>query len=119
MIRLIRALFATPEAERDPAAWATRYAAHVGVGAALWLIVQVWADPFPATAAVAALMAAWEVAQWRGGARMAWDGLLDWCGVTLAAAALWAVADGQIGWAAFSGAAVVATLAAGVWRRTA
>ena len=117
MIALIRALFANPEAEDDPAAWATRYAAHVGVGAALWLIVQVWASPFPATAAVAALMAAWEVAQWRGGARMAWDGLLDWCGVTLAAAALWAVADGQTGMAAFSGAAVVVILVVGVKAR--
>lgn len=39
MIRLLRSIYATPEAERDPAAWATRFMAHLGLGAALWLVL--------------------------------------------------------------------------------
>lgn len=117
MIRLLRALFAAPDAERDPAAWATRLFAHMGVGLIGWLFFTLPLGPWGAVAAVAVLYCIWETGQWPGGRRMAWDAVLDWCAVALAASAA-ASAWEQVGWAA-AGAAVaaLAIAAAGVWRR--
>lgn len=84
MIPLIRSLFASPEAERDPTAWATRYAAHVGVGAALWSATA-WALGPWAVALVAALAVVWEAAQWQGGKPALWDGVLDATGMIFGA----------------------------------
>lgn len=116
MIRLLRALFASPEAERDPEAWALRLAAHAGVGAALWLLLA-WAGPAWATGLVAATLGAWEAWQWQGGRRMAFDGLLDLMAGVIPAVGLYAVAHHQTAAAVGCGLAALAVVAAGVWRR--
>lgn len=114
MIRLLRALFAAPEAERDPAAWATRFAAHLGLGAILWLVLAGAVGPGWASGLLAALYAAWEALQWPGGRRMAWDALLDCVAVWLALTGLWAVAHGQGLAATGCGLAALAVVWAGV-----
>lgn len=117
MIRLLRALFATPEAERDPAAWATRFMAHLGLGSCLWLVLAGVTGPGWASGILGAGYAAWEIAQWPGGRRMAFDGLLDCVAVWLALTGLWAVAHGQGAAASGCGLAALAVIWAGVWRR--
>lgn len=116
MIRLLRALFASPEAERDPEAWALRLAAHAGVGAALWLLLA-WTGPAWATGLVAAALGAWEAVQWQGGRRMAFDGLLDWLGGVIPAVALYAVWHHQTAAAVGCGIAMLIVMAAGVEKR--
>ena len=63
MIRLLRALFADPEAERDAGAWATRFMAHVGVGSLLWMAFVSVAGPGWASGILGAVYIAWEVGQ--------------------------------------------------------
>ena len=118
MIRLLRTLYATPEAERDPAAWATRFAAHLGLGAVLWLVLAGVIGPGWASGILAAGYAAFEALQWPGGRRMAWDGLLDCVAFWTALTALWAVAHGQGLAATGCGLAALAVMWAGVWRRS-
>ena len=117
MIALLRALFATPEAERDPEAWATRYAAHFGIGCIGWLLLVRFTGPWGAACAVAALYAAWEALQWPGGWRMAADGVLDWCAVTLGLCALTAVWMHDIPAALGFGLAAVVVALAGIEKR--
>lgn len=117
MIRLLRALFAAPEAEADAAAWATRFAAHLGLGAILWLVLAGAIGPGWASGLLAGGYSAWEALQWPGGRRMAWDGALDCVAVWLALTGLWAVAHGQGMAATGCGLAALAVIAAGVERR--
>lgn len=116
MIGLLRALFASPEAERDPEAWALRLAAHAGLGAALWLLLA-WTGPAWATGLVGAALGAWEAVQWQGGRRMAFDGLLDLMAGVIPAVGLYAVAHHQTAAAVGCGFALVAVMAAGVGKR--
>lgn len=117
MIRLIRALFATPGAEPDAEGWATRYCAHQGLallgGAALWSLMG-------QSGLILSLIgyAVWETAQWlpRRGWYLLADCVLDWCSWAAATAIIWALAAG---WSvAPLVAASAATLAAGIWRRS-
>lgn len=114
MIRLLRALFASPEAERDPAAWATRFAAHLGLGCIAWLVLAGIIGPGWASGLLAGGYSAWEALQWPGGRRMAWDGALDCVAVWLALTGLWAVAHGQGAAALGCGLAALAVVWAGV-----
>lgn len=118
MMALLRALFTTPEAERDPEAWATRFAAHFGLGCALWLVLVRFAGPWGATGGVALLYAAWEIAQWPGGWRMAADGVLDWCAVSIGVCALAYVWDRDAAAALGCGLAAAVVALAGIERRT-
>ena len=115
MIYVLRALFAAPEAERDPADWATRFAAHVGLACILWLVLVDATDPGWATGILLAGYAAWEAAQWPGGWRMAFDGLLDWVAFALALLGLRAVHHHHE--ALPFGLAALIVVMAGVWRR--
>ena len=135
MIRILLSMFRAPEAERDPEAWATRLFGHVGVGVLLWLaalailpesfqsetiphlIAVLLSGPEGAALVVAIAYAAWEALQWRGGARMAFDGLLDWVAVIIAPCALVQVWHHQVGAAAAFVIALMAVVVAGVWRR--
>lgn len=114
MIRLLRDLFAAPEAEADAGAWATRFAAHLGLGACLWLVLVGVTSPAWATGFLGAGYATWEALQWPGGRRMAWDGALDCVAVWLALTGLWAVAHGQGLAATGCGLAALAVVWAGV-----
>lgn len=116
MMNLLRALFAAPDAERDPAAWATRLTAHAGVGAGLWLLLA-GMGPAWATGLVAAALGAWEAVQWQGGRRMAFDGLLDFMAGVIPAVGLYAVWHHQTAAAVGCGFALLAVLAAGVRKR--
>ena len=118
MIRLLRALFASPDAERDPMEWATRFMAHLGLGCVVWLILAELAGPAGACLICGGAYAAFEAAQWQGGRRMAFDGLLDFVAFAFALTGLFAVAhqQGQAGMAC--GLAALAVVWAGVWRRS-
>ncbi|ARJ70075.1 hypothetical protein [Paracoccus contaminans] len=129
MIALIRAMFATPEAQADPYVWAAALMGHWAIGAgltalimAIWIIREAWN-------AVAVLSMAYLVG-WEGGQlitaagpqrrlswALVWDGILDWSAVTLGAitaAALWHRRRRLIA-AAVAATAVILT--AGVGRR--
>lgn len=67
----------TPEAHRDPYVWAAVLLAHFTIGAALWVVAGWWA---------ALAYAGFELAQGGRSRLLAWDSLLDWCGVTLGVA---------------------------------
>lgn len=141
LCRLLRRLWETPGAEVDPDAWATRFAAHMGLSAgvmiALLAAASVAADavlwlgwalavPLPGglhgmavLAALAVSMlgyAAWEWSQWRRarGWLLAWDCVLDWC--AWAAMAFAIAAEGATAAAYMLTALVIC--AAGVWRRS-
>lgn len=118
MIRLIRSLFATPEAERDPSAWASRLFAHMGVGLVGWVFFALPLGPWGAVAAVALLYAIWETGQSPRSWRMAWDGALDWCAVVVAVTAAASIWDHSTAGVIGCGATAVIICAAGVWRRS-
>lgn len=128
MIALIRAMFATPEAQSDPYVWAAALAGHWAIGAGLAGLVMAIL-PRGVWSAVAMLSMAYLVG-WEGGQLIAaagpqrglsralvWDGILDWTAVTLGAitaAALWQHRRRII---AAAVAATVVILTAGVGRR--
>lgn len=119
MLQVLKDLFKSPEAERDPADWLSRYMAHDGAAAFLWLAVLSFTrEPESAALAVVVVYAAWEAMQWRGGVRMALDGLLDWCAFTTRACALVQVWHQEAGAALAFTALSLAIMVAGVWRRT-
>ena len=118
MMALLRALYASPEAERDPEAWATRFAAHFGLGCLGWLLLVRFTGPQSAAVAVCLAYLAWEALQWPGGLRMAADGVLDWCAVTLGVCALAAVWMHDAPAALGFGLATIVVALAGIERRT-
>lgn len=119
MWKLLKELFNTPSAEREPEPWATRAAAHFGVGTVLCLIMVPLLGPWGAVAIISAAYALWELCQWPGGLRMAWDGILDWVAVVLGAVAAGNI-TGATPWAgaAIAVCAVIVALA-GIWARAA
>lgn len=102
MIELLRAMFATPEAQADAYTWAAVLMGHWALGAALSvLVIAVWArSPWSrATMLSIAYAAGWEGGQLWGAAiedqltlALLWDSVVDWIAVTLGAltiAAVW------------------------------
>lgn len=87
----------TPDAQRDPYAWAAVLVAHAGLGCAGWVLIGWWAVlvylTFEAVQAVAARQALW------------WDSVLDACAFAIGAALMAA------GWAQDTGLAVLAIVA--------
>lgn len=68
----------TPEAQRDPYAWASVLLAHAALGAAGWAAIGWWA---------VLVYVAFEVAQAVAARRLyAWDSILDACGFACGAA---------------------------------
>lgn len=101
---MIRSLL-TPEAHRDPYVWAAVLMAHFAIGAILWLLIGWW---------VALVYAAFEGAQAASARLLAWDSVLDWCGVMLGAAFVWQVAQGDP-WMAMAAAVSALCIAAVGW----
>ena len=97
MIRLLANMFCAPEAEADPAAWATRFCAHQGLAAAVTLLLLAVWHPAVVVGVLLAAYALWEVAQYRAAPRrsraLLADCLLDWCAWSLMvlAIACWTV----------------------------
>ena len=104
MIALIRAMFATPEAQADPYVWAAALMGHWAIGAGLAaVVVAIWMRGAWASAAWTSIayLVGWEGSQLFGAAwdlsvavttLLLWDSILDWTAVTLGAitaAALW------------------------------
>lgn len=97
---MIRELL-TPEAQRDPYAWASVLLAHAALGAAGWAAIGWWA---------VLVYVAFEVAQAVAARRLyAWDSILDACGFgcgALLASGLWLHDGLQIGGAVTCCAAI-------------
>lgn len=97
---MIRELL-TPEAQRDPYAWASVLLAHAALGVAGWAAIGWWA---------VLIYVAFEVAQAVTASRLyAWDSILDACGFScgaLLASGLWLHDGLQIGGAVTCCAAI-------------
>ena len=97
----------TPEAQRDPYAWASVLLAHAALGAAGWAAIGWWA---------VLVYVAFEVAQALAARRLyAWDSILDACGFTCGALlghGLWSHDARLTG----AGIAVAACIAVAGWR---
>lgn len=127
MIDLLRAMFATPEAQSDPYAWAAVLMGHWAIGAGLTALV-IALSPFPARRAAIAVSLAYLIG-WEGGQLLAaalhgsvtraliWDGLLDWTAVTLGAITAAAVWQHRRRVVAAAVAATIIILTAGTARR--
>lgn len=124
MIQLIKSLFASPEAETDPSAWATRFVAHFGLGVAATTILALL---LPLTYALGLSMIAytlWEAAQYHHAPPAArttalrWDGLLDLAAWSCGAFVVGMLAQGAILNAVMFVGAGAAVLASGVWSRS-
>lgn len=91
----------TPDAQRDPYAWASVLLAHAALGAAGWAAIGWWA---------VLVYVAFEVAQAVAARRLyAWDSILDACGFgcgALLASGLWLHDGLQIGGAVTCCAAI-------------
>lgn len=87
VIDFLAAMFRTPGAEDDPAAWATRFCAHQGLAAAVTLLLLAVWHPAVVVGVLLAAYALWEVAQYRAAATrsraLLADCLLDWCAWSL------------------------------------
>lgn len=117
MIELLRALFNSPEAERNAEAWATRFAAHTGIGCIIWLSLVGIIGPVAASALCVIGYASFEMLQWRGGWRMALDGVLDFVAFAFAVCGLYAAWYQQNLAASASGLSAIIVAAAGIhWR---
>lgn len=116
LCRLLRRLWETPGAEVDPEAWATRFAAHMGLSAGVMIALLALLPVAPALAVSLLVYAAWELSQWRRarGWLLWWDCVLDW--TAWAAMALAIAAEGAT--AAAYMLAALAICGAGVWRRS-
>lgn len=116
MIRLLRRLWETPAAEVDPEAWATRFAAHMGLSAGVMIALLALLPAAPALAVSLLGYAAWEWSQWQRarGRLLAWDCVLDWCAWAVMALAV--AAEGATAAAYMLVALVIC--AVGVWRRS-
>ena len=101
---MIRSLL-TPEAHRDPYIWAAVLLAHFAIGAMLWPLLGWWVAP---------VYAAFEVAQAARVRLLAWDSVLDWCGVQLGAAFVARVAADDY-WMAMAAAVSALCIAAVGW----
>lgn len=124
MLELIKSLFDTPEAESDPAAWATRFVAHFGLGVAITTILALL---LPLSYALGLSMVGytvWEAAQYRVAPPAArskalrWDGVLDLAAWSCGAFVVGMLAQGAILNAVMFVGAGAAVLASGVWSRS-
>lgn len=116
LYRVLRRMWETPGAEVDPDAWATRFAAHMGLAAGVMIALLALLPVVPALAVTLLGYAAWEWSQWQRarGWLLAWDCVLDWC--AWAAMALAIAADGAMAAAYMLVALVICGV--GVWRRS-
>ena len=118
MIGLLRAMFATPEAQANAYTWAAVLMGHWAIGAALTvLLMAVLLRPLTCAALVSATYGLiWEGGQLLAGGG-AWDGIADWTTVTLGALTIAAVWQHRRRLAAGAIGAIVTVLAAGIRRR--
>lgn len=120
MIRILADMWRTPGAEADPEAWATRFAAHMGLSAGVMIVLMAVMPALPALALSLAAYAVWEATQWyqQRSWLVWWDCVLDWCAwASMALAVAFSAWGGA--WAAVG--LIVATLAiawSGVWQRS-
>lgn len=116
MRMLLRRLWESPAAEVDPADWATRFAAHMGLSAGVMIALLALLPGSLALAVSLLGYAAWEWSQWRRGRGwlLAWDCVLDWCAWAVMALAI--ATEGAA--AAAYMLAALAICGAGVWRRS-
>lgn len=84
---MIRDLFEA-EAHRDAYTWMAVLLAHFAIGGALWMLCSGWGDCEGVIAAAVAYAAFERLQGYIGGRFLAWDSLLDWCGVMLGAVAM-------------------------------
>lgn len=75
MLKLLRQMMRTPEAQRDPYQWAATLLAHAFIGVALAALLPWWVP--------VAAYAGWEAVQWWRFKADPWDCLLDWVAVCL------------------------------------
>lgn len=75
MIGFIKDMLRSPEAQREPGAWAATLLAHAMICCGLAAFLPWWV--------VVAGYALWEGVQWRKYGSDLWDGLLDWSGASL------------------------------------
>lgn len=105
MIGFIKDLLRSPEAQREPGAWAATLLAHAMICCGL-------AAFLPGLVVVAGY-ALWEGVQWRKYGADAWDCLLDWSGASLGVCVAAMSYPGKQG----AVLALVVVLAVGVQRR--
>lgn len=120
LYRVLRGLWETPGAEVDPEAWATRFAAHMGLSAGATIALLALLPDWMALTASLTGHAAMEWSQWRRarGWLLAWDCVLDWCAWATVAFATWHLYRGDAPTAAALMLAALVICAAGVWRRS-
>lgn len=120
LYRVLRRMWETPGAEVEPDAWATRFAAHMGLSAGVMIALLAL---LPAALALAVSLlgyAAWEWSQWRRarGWLLWWDCVADWCAWAVMALAMLHLIRGDAPTAAALMLAALVICAAGVWRRS-
>lgn len=120
LYHLLCRLWESPAAEADPEAWATRFAAHMGLSAGVMIALLALLPVAPALAVSLLGYAAWEWSQWRRarGWLLAWDCVLDWCAWATVAFAIWHLYRGDAATAAALMLVALVICAAGVWRRS-
>jgi len=119
LYRVLRRLWETPGAEIDPEAWATRFAAHMGLSAAVTTALLALLPAAQALAVSLAGYAAWELSQWRRarGWLLWWDCVADWTAWVVMALAALRLGQGDAASAAVLVLVAVLICAAGVWKR--
>ena len=105
MLDFIKDLLRSPEAQREPAAWAATLLAHAMICNGLAAFLPWWV--------VVAGYALWEGVQWRKYGADAWDCLLDWSGASLGVCVALMAYPGKQG----AVVALVVVLLAGVRKR--
>lgn len=124
MIDLFKSLFNSPEAEKDPSAWAARYVAHLGLGVIATVILIAFL-PLRWALSVAVLgYVAWGTLQYRNvpsetrTKALRWDGVLDLTAWTSGVLIVATLATGDIGGVVLVVIAAVIAIAAGVSKRS-
>lgn len=120
LYRVLLGLWETPAAEVDPEAWATRFAAHMGLSAGVTIALLALLPDWMALTASLTGYAAMEWSQWRlaRGWLLAADCVLDWCAWATVAFATWHLYRGDAATAAALMLVALVICAAGVWRRS-
>lgn len=117
MIRILLAMFHSPEAQRAPYCWASAMVGHCWIGVGIWGGLAILLDRWTAVWLAPLLyLIVWEggqiIATRKRSWRMVWDGLLDASAVALGCIAAAHLRDGSmlIAMWAWAGSFVVATI---------
>lgn len=120
LYRVLRRMWESPGTETDPADWATRFSAHMGLSAAITIaLLALLPDTLVLSVSLLGY-AAWEWSQWRRarGWLLWWDCVLDWTAWAVMALAVQNLGRADAVTAAALMLVAVAICAAGVWRRS-